>query len=33
MANEKPSFEELVANLEKLSTQLKAVNWTFEFKF
>lgn len=30
---EKPTFEELVANLEELSTQLKALEWAFELKF
>jgi hypothetical protein len=30
---EKPSFEELVANLEELSTQLQVLEWAFELKF
>jgi exonuclease VII small subunit len=33
MANEKPSFEELVSNLEELCTQLQALEWAFELKF
>jgi hypothetical protein len=30
---EKPSFEELVSNLEELCTQLQALEWAFELKF